>query len=257
MRIHVHRRFLLFIAAGLFAVLGCTTLLPGTDNELSDGNTQEADQTGALACQRLGYPCSLAEADPEALERSSEVMDLAEEIYLEEGSMLAAGQRLAQDDDIVELAYDETGLWFRVEGATPMWLWDYEQLVDINPAESLSSISGGNLARPVAQDSGPVGEQPPGQEPKKRALFLLPWAYAMGDDSGDLAALLSEHRNYQCPNCIDRQVISQDPRQEQADEAGYYGPSLDRFRNWDSYDLLYVFSHGRQWCGLPDDASGG
>ncbi|MFP3854347.1 MAG: hypothetical protein ACLFWD_08660 [Anaerolineales bacterium] len=251
------RPFWLMFTALILTTLACTTLLPGTGEDKTSSGSSDSEGRSDLICEQLGYPCSLAEADPAALERSGEILATAEETYLQQGSMLAAGQQLAEEDDVVELAYDDTGLWFRVEGGTPMWLWDYEEVVDVEP-EPLTSAGGlGSLARPVAQDSGPVGEQPPGQEPTKRALFILPWAYAMGDDSGELAAVLSEHRNYQCSNCIERQVISQDPREGDPNEAGYYGPSLDRFRNWNAYDLLYVFAHGRQWCGVPDEESGG
>lgn len=249
------RRLQLALAVGLFAALACSSVLPQSANP--ETAVEGEDGADVLDCERLNYPCSLAETEPAALSRSGEVMDLAEQVYLEEGSMLAAGQRLAEANDVVELAYDERGLWFRVEGAPPMWLWDYDEAAGVEPTQASTSHRGSPLARPAAQDSGPVGDQDPGQEPKKRALFLLPWAYHMGDDSTALASILSEHRNYQCSGCLVRQVTQQDPRQSEPDQDGYYGPGLGRFMNWGEFDLLYIFSHGRQWCGLPDEESGG
>lgn len=249
-------RGLLYAAALLLLSLSCTTLFPGSQDPVGADSAVDQPANG-LDCERLDYPCSLAETEPEALTRSVEVLELAETTYLEADSMLAAGQRLADEADVIELAFDQAGLWFRVEGAPPMWLWDYDGIVDLPAQQSTQSGRGAPLARPRPQDSGPVGEQTPGREPSKRARLLLPWAYSMRDDSAELTSLLSAHRNYQCPTCIDPQVTRQDPQQAEPDEAGYYGPPLDRFMDWPSFDLIYVFSHGRQWCGLPDEETGG
>ncbi len=251
------RSGLFFIVAMLATSLACTTILgdggrAGSVDPTVPGSAAEH----ALECELHSYPCSYAEAEPAALQRGAEVLAIAEDIYLQQESMLAAGEHLRSLDDVVEVAYDSEGLWFRVQGAPPMWLWDFEASeTGPDPTEAAGASSGSPLAAPVRQADGPVGPQPPGQEPEKRAVLIEPWTWQMGDRSSSVRTVLKEHRNYECANCTEQRAWAQsppDPEQQQ----GTFGPPLDWFRDWSQFDIVYVYSHGRQWCGVPDPEHG-
>lgn len=257
MSIHLQRkRAYVYLIVLLSVTLACSTLLPGGSSE-SPADTPAAP-TGVLRCEREGFPCSYAEADPDAVQRGQELLQLADEIYAAEGTMIAAGERLKAEQDVVEIAYDARGLWLRVEGAPPMWLWDYADIRSADSATPLAfSRGGGPLMAPRQEATGPIGPQPPGEEPEKRALLILPWAWDMTDDSQAVADLLRGHRNYRCAECIEPRVFPDELPEQPENADAHHGPSLEWFSDWREYDLIYVFSHGRQWCGVPDEASGG
>lgn len=113
----------------LFLTLACSLPFPGSGGDdtlfpARETTREAADQSqlaqGDLRCEQVGYPCSYADASQEALERSFSLMDTAEEVFAKEGHALAVAERLQAEEDVVEMFYDERGVWYRVAGAPPM-----------------------------------------------------------------------------------------------------------------------------------------
>ena len=206
-----------------------------------------------LRCEGMDYPCSYADADPERISRSLEVMDLADQVYADEGNAVDVAQRLQQESDVVEMYYDERGVWYRVKGAPPM-VFLHPEAFQIKENASLQhedgTLGAGVLQKPMLPEpDGPVGENPPGKKARKRALFLAPFAWDFGTDVYDgIHPLLKETRDYRCPECVTLLATSDNPQDHVTDQNPTAGPSVEQFQNWEEYELIHVLAHGYQFC---------
>ncbi len=225
--------------------------------EVSGGDapisTQRASDDESLRCDSMGYPCSYADADPERVSRSIEIMGLAQETFTEAGDAVAVAQRLKVEPDVVEMYYDERGVWYRVEGAPPMVFLHPEAFQDNESSsyqEGYRKLAARVSRRPVLPEpDGPVGENPPGEKARKRALFLAPFAWNFGTDVHDgVNPLLTETRDYRCPDCVTLLDTRSNPEEMVTAENPSAGPSLEQFQKWEEYDLIHVLAHGYQFC---------
>lgn len=102
--------------------------------------------------------------------------------------------------------------------------------------------------RPFFDDNGPVGWQDPDREPKKKALFLSPYQWQLGNDgSEEILSLLSNTRDYDCEGCINYVPNPDNPLERMAGNLQVV-LGIDIFLGWNEYDLIHIISHGRQVC---------
>jgi len=254
-------KLLLFISSLLVVTMACSVPLRDVKET---GGSQKGDSSREaipsadsgneeMRCQEMGYPCSYAEADQERVDRSFAVMDLADKIYAANGNAVAVAQRLKEEPDVVELYYDERGVWYRVEGAPPM-VFLHPEAFQVNEnlsyQEEQHKLAARVNRRPVLPEpDGPVGENPPGEKARKNALFVAPFAWHFGTDVHDgVIPLLKETRDYSCPECVTLLEMSNNPEEKVNSESPTAGPSIEQFQNWENYDLIHVLAHGYQFC---------
>lgn len=266
--------FLLIISILLAASLACS--LPFLDSDSGDPtgapeveNFQtKSQEPGAaeddLRCSRLGYPCTYADTSEEEILRGMALMDLADEVFAQEGNAVAVAERLLEENDIAEMYYDERGVWYRVEGAPPLVFLHpeaftfglEEEISQTDPTASKKALFSRSLPNgdvPIGENppsgDGPIGENPPGEKAEKKALFVNPIVWQFGSTVYDSSRdQLLEHRDYSCPGCVkylQRDSNARDMINEQTQSAG---PSYEQFLGWENYDLIHVFAHGYQFC---------
>ena len=256
------RRILLGVSLLITASLACSLPFLGGGSDPPDAPDTEsnspADQPAAsqaedeLRCTRLGYPCTYAEADPARVERGLDLMDLADEVFAEEGNAMAVAERLREEVDIAEMYYDERGVWYRVEGAPPlvflhpdMFQAESDAVSDVEP----QSASKARLLPPLLEPDGPVGTNPEGEKATKKALFLSPFVWEFGTDVHDnVKPMLEEYRDYRCAGCITFRKADTHAAELINENTPAAGPSYDQFLGWKDYDLIHVFAHGTQFC---------
>lgn len=262
------QKFFLIISTFLILTLACS--LPGLggepsgssisrnqgetkENAVSDGSSPTGEN-GGPRCERMGYPCSFAAAPKERVDRSLEIMDLADEVFSEEGSAIAVAERLSQEEDLAEMIYDERGVWYRMDGAPPMIFLHPEAFPSDRSQENTfhgepTRGTKALLSPYLPEPDGPIGTNPPGEKARKQALFVVPLAWEYGADiHGGVETLLRETRDYQCPECVELQAGQVDASGQAGPEAPTAGPSIEQFQGWESYDLIHVYAHGYQFC---------
>jgi len=248
--------FLLLVFIFLLAAsLACNlSILSG--NSLGKRDSTAAHKTSAgegLRCERMAYPCSYADADPERVSRSLKVMDLADEVYAGGGNAVEVAQRLQQESDVVELYYDERGVWYRVEGAPPMVFIHPDlfpqQLKSPDLSESSRRAAKAAL-KPVHPDpDGPVGRQNEGEKARKKMLMVSPYAWSAGTEIIDaVEPLMREYRDYRCPSCVRVMANHTNPKSQLSEENPAAGPSVEQFLNWEEFDIINIVAHGFQFC---------
>ncbi|MFW6074894.1 MAG: hypothetical protein ACOC9Y_04815, partial [Chloroflexota bacterium] len=210
----------------------------------------------AIECLREGFPCTLAETPPEALDR---MFELGEEL----GDMLRGGAPIEQlvahadgQPDIVEVLSDEDAMRFRIEGAPPAWVYDPTL---VNPQEPETSATRLSLdpAMPLRHDFEPndvVGQDRDNdgmtdEEPKK-ALILSPfrWEWGNNDEGRDLRDLLNDVRGYEGNVEYHENVEDEDGEID-------YEVALEMFQGWDEYDIVHVSTHGKAVCDFTSETS--
>lgn len=228
----------------------------------AEGTASPGSGEGALRCEQAGYPCSYAEASEGALERGFALMDTAEDVFEKEGNAIAVAERLREEGDISEMYYDERGVWYRVEGGPPMIFLH----PDAFQAEGQTSSAAprGPAApkvrlRPyLPEPDGPVGENPPGEQARKKALFVAPFAWDFGTDVIESARpILTERRDYQCGDCVQFLAEESNPMDQVSPDNPQAGPSLEQFQGWGEFDLIHVLAHGYQFCPGSSVSSSG
>ncbi|MDZ7844973.1 MAG: hypothetical protein U5K99_09255 [Anaerolineales bacterium] len=253
-------KFLLLMIVFLFVISACR--LPFVTPESTPSSPRKSPEAAATnpddgaedekRCERLGYPCSFAETEPEILERSLQVMDLAEQAFLDGGNMAAATERLQEENDLTELLFDERGIYYRVQGGPPLIFLHPEAFQDPGSEQSRktpSSGSPGMLSPFRPEPDGPIGTNPPGEKVRKQALFVVPIAWQYGSDvHAGVEPLLRDTRDYQCPDCIQVLAGESHAKNQITGDQNAAGPSLEQFQGWEAYDLIHVYAHGYQFC---------
>ncbi len=222
------------------------------ENTPAAGDTTEGDSSSQLDCESAGYPCSYADSDPAALERSNELLDEAADMVGETGETASVAAYLESLDEVVEVYFDERAILFRVQDSAPMVVFHPDFGPDFSDL-TVQTSAVPKLARPISpspalSDSGPIGPQDAGQEPKKKALLLSLFLWDFEDDEvDDIAAKLPNHRDYDCGDCIEVVTITDNPM---ANTTGQFqvGPGVENFLGWQQYDLIHISTHGTQFC---------
>jgi hypothetical protein len=209
----------------LAAALALTTASCGSDGP--SGLGPDAD----LECEALGYPCSLSEVPIPVLARGDALGDEAL-ARLEGGASTAeAASWLDGQADVAEVRWDETAIWFRVEGGTGIWILREGAFSPASPSSAPAGQSA-RRSRPALHVVGPESEA-------KKALVLSPflWEWIGFDDPSSVAAILAGTRGYE--GGVDLRS-----NQEQSST----NVDLSAFANWDEYQVIHLSTHGTRIC---------
>lgn len=242
------------IAAAATFALACTAVTglfgdAGTGLRQSPAAEPEDPNRLQAQCEREGYPCSYAEASPQALDRSRQLLSLASEVIEQGGTIEEASEYLRGQREVVDVIHDRLALRFRAEGGPEMWLIDPA----VMEGTSVETAHIGELARPVSGDDGPVGDQDEGEEPEHRALILAPffWDFET-NEGGKVSQILGRHRNYTCAECRDYLFTAADDIDQdgdgEVDDNPDFGVTLADFQAWDPYEIIHISTHGAQIC---------
>ncbi|MGH7575327.1 MAG: hypothetical protein ACREM1_09420 [Longimicrobiales bacterium] len=194
-----------------------------------DDPTDPGHEDAPLECDRLGYPCSLADVALATLQRGEALADSAAVMFADGTPGAQVGAWLAQREGVVESMADDYAAWFRLEGGVPIWIIDDR----VRPGEAAAAsesaaAAAGARADVVGDDTG-----------VKRALVLSPFAWQFGafDGSVAVAATLGGTRGY-------------DGRVQHLEVAAETSPHipLSVFTTWDAFDVVHVSSHGETVC---------
>ena len=224
-----------------------TTTTGSSTEDQSDDPADTTDLAADVVLPTLGElddcgsddrPCSWEDADEPVLDRSLEIGAAAIAGYIDGTELLQVAEQIADEADIAEVFLSDEAILYRLHGGLAMWV----------DGDDIGGTRGGPAAIP-ASASAPAPEATPaprdvvGDDPEqKRALVLAPYQFEFGvsDESPEIAALYGAARGYE--GNVDYF----------ANTATDLGVGLDQFRDWDSYDVIHISTHGRQIC----DASG-
>jgi len=257
MFLSVQKRILLVISLLIIASMACSLPLIGDSSDPADTNTSGGDSSendlNDLRCTQMGYPCTFAEAPRKKVERGLDLMDLADEVFAQEGNAIAVAERLLEESDIAEMYYDERGVWYRVEGAPPLiflhpeaFTYGIEDENDLEQSQLAASVL---LSPNQPSGDGPIGENPPGEKVQKKALFVNPIVWQFGSSIYESAkSQLQKFPDYKCPGCIEYLQDNTNASELINEETQSAGPSYEQFLGWKDYDLIHVFAHGYQFC---------
>lgn len=259
MLLSVEKRILLVISLLIIASLACSLPFVGGGPESTDATRESGDQDARdsifdeLRCTQMGYPCTFADTPREKYKRALDLMDLADDIFAQEGNAIAVAERLLEEDDIAEMYYDERGVWYRVDGAPPLIFLHPDSFIYgiDDEASQEQSYQAANVLFSPNQPSGdgPIGENPPGEKVQKNALFVNPIVWQFGSSIYDSArSQLLKYRDYECPGCIKNIPGNTNAKDLINDDNQVAGPSYEQFIGWKDYDLIHVFAHGYQFC---------
>ncbi|MCB1008062.1 MAG: hypothetical protein KDB94_04110, partial [Acidobacteria bacterium] len=228
-----------------------------------------------LDCEREGYPCAWSEVAPEVAKRTDELAR-SSVARLDDGASageIAVG--LAELPEVASVATDGTLVRFRLEGGRPVWVAEARpEVFDLR-----SFATPAHAQQPGQPGSGPddpIGKNPPGKKPWKKALILAPFQWHFGDtEVEDLQKHLGVSksadqdpfavRDYRCDGdqrCVEvkaNDLIALDPEKECWETPGQcpmsYGVERSDFKTWGNYDLIHVGTHGFYLCGTanPDE----
>jgi hypothetical protein len=228
------------------------------------GCAANSDSAGRkpLPCERLGFPCTLAEVAPETLRSSLALGEIvAERLAREDTGSLA--HWIETQPGVVEVLHDEDTVAFRLEGARRVWL-NRDLLQPRKPPSAARWAAPGAglpsagvlLASAVAiaptpqqqkRRGGIVGQDTDGngkinQRDERKALILEPDAL-FGDSEpgagppGSNEGTFIEQILEKLPAYKDRVSV----RRGQA--AG-----IDAFRHWNDYDVVHVAGRSLAHC---------
>ena len=250
-----YQTFLKLALAAVFLLSACSFSGQSQDSKpesVRDSSSMDISTSAQLDCEAGGYPCTYADTPKEKVERGLDLMDLADQVFSEEGSAIAVAERLLEEKDIAEMYYDERGVWYRVEGAPPMLFLHPEAFTFGLEEESqdVSHLGSNVLFSPFLPiGDGPIGENPPGEKVEKKALFVNPVVWQFGSSVYDTTrSKLLKFYDYQCPGCVNFLPGGTHARDLISEEVPAAGPSYEQFTGWKDYDLIHVFAHGYQFC---------
>lgn len=278
------RRRLLILAAVALLTLGCSDQLDDLrawfDDAVSD-DAADADATseghaGAgsdagsgsatsaslddladpdrLDCRAQDYACTWDEVEPHRIEATAELALDLDEQATDGWDPEQLAQTLAAHDEVVEAMVDDVALWFRLEGARPVWVAsangfavededDLQATATNQHTEGTATALDRDLTPPSAsQPAVPAGVV--GQDPaSKSALVINPfdWESDLLGARG-VAEILAETRGYEdnvehiYNPSLDEQVVSP-----------------DHFLGWEEHDVVHVTTHGFHVCEGADD----
>lgn len=263
----------LALVVGVVAVVvtgGSDAVLPsiGVADGSSPGETEQPPgETERLDCRRLDHPCSWAEADPDARDRSQELLERVGEAQLDGATGEDIVAMLEDVPEVAEVDSTPAAITFRVEGDQPVHVFtplaarlpdDVEPDGEIArpraahvevPAPALvpaadrtirpaaSPAVGGSpprvhdvvTAEPVVFE--PAGQAGHGNDPNgKRAIIVEPVGGMSANWSGD--ALVQELRDTEQYTTVDHVVEGQ--------------VDFSTMEGLDAYDVVHISSHGWQ-----------
>lgn len=202
-----------------------------------------------LACETRGFPCSLAEVDPNVLRRTEDLSAQLSEMLANGASMADAKAFIAGQEGVAEMHSSPTALCFRLDGGRHAWVVLPEAL-----APYLDSPSSDAAARTIAPSAAPAAQKHISQNAHvvgddrdaKHALVLSPFQYefTFRDDGLAVSQILEKTRGYE-GNVTYLENASKG--------AGTVG--IEQFKGWENYDVILVTGHGITLCAGTDCVS--
>jgi len=219
-----------------------------------------------LDCERFGYPCSLADADPAALARVQELLQQCWDVRLN-GTLDDVRTFLETQPDVVEVGGNYRFVSFRVAGMPPA-IFDDPTAVHPKPEPVVASSgkvrdhaspqsapssadgaslqageSGSTIQEVVGEDSNTDGQVD--QKDIKRALVLAPyeWEFAPHDESSDIADRLELLQGYS-----GNVMLKRNPTRDDRNIA------IEDWLALGNYDVVAISTHGSREC--RDDPEG-
>lgn len=182
-------------------------------------------------CDEEGYPCEYAEVDAEVVARTLSLAGRVGDVLANGGTTAEAAALLEAEDDVAELAFDDTALRFRLEGGRGHWVLD-------DPAYGTRSTPGnghgaaaasGSFFPHVVNDESDV----------KSAIVLSPakWDFGTTDEGAEVAGILTATSGYA------GRVDYLENESKESTEVGF-----EAYKGLDQYDVVHLSSHGAALC---------
>jgi len=190
-----------------------------------------------LDCEREGYPCTIADSDPDALDKITTLLVELWDIR-NAGSMGDVHAYLATHPDVIDTDGDNQFASFRVAGAPPAVFQDATASRPAAPAVMRREVRAPEPVREVVgEDSS--GDGKVDNRDSKRAIVLAPyeWQFAPYDESEDLAARLEMLEAYK-----DNVVFKRNATNGDANVA------IEDWLGLGNYDVIVVSTHGSRKC---------
>jgi hypothetical protein len=248
----------------LSTLLLLSTKVAGQAPVFSDGF--EPLPARPLNCELKAYPCSMADADPEARQR---VATLLREIWdvRHQGNMDDVRAYLESQADVLEVGGSGRFVSFRVEGMTPAIFED----LSVVSASSSSLTAKANrrgktkvrtapltVSNNVATDKNKLSpEEVVGddsnvdgkidQKDNKRALLLAPWAWSsvLADPTDSIASILRSLPSYESRIDIKQNL----------DQSDSY-VIIEDWQDFNRYDTIVITTMARDECDSPEGVPG-
>jgi hypothetical protein len=254
------------LALAITLALGACSGDGDKDSEGLTGDAVTGDDLvqSELMCVAQGYPCSWAEATPEAFDRTQVILTIAAGMLSHGESIDSIAESIAKAPDVVAVSSDGLGLMFRVEGGAPAMVESgdvsSEQLLSgaaqatpdqaILDAQPALAPAGAFTGCPPAQDDGDgrLGVTKTAGE-GKNALLLSPWQFGLPWDVGTIRRLLELPRS----KYLREYGGSVTSRSTSTAGGSVLQPSQTNvvpadFCGWEKYDTIVLMTHGRALC---------
>jgi len=221
----------------------------GCDSNPSDSmsNNPQVDPSGKLECELEGYPCSLSDVPYEIYQATVDALNEATEVR-NNGNMEDVREYFESLPNIEQVVGSNDALRFRLNGGAPAWFLDVSENIDTN-----SDIRSNRIRRHTSPENFVVGEDQNGDDKVnnrdfKRALILAPylWEFEPYDESPILAErmnLIEEYEDYVVykanTDSLDQNI------------------SIEDYTSWNSYDFIYISTHGSYNCWRLRNVSSG
>jgi hypothetical protein len=231
------------------------------------GPTPQVDEQ-QMDCERDGYPCSWSEADPAATVRTDQLLALSSLLLTQGANAEEIAGRLRVAAGVAEVAFDKITVWFRVDGAPPVFV--YVDPTDggliegavppleagaagsrvpipdlLQPGHRFTGCSWGGEDDRTDGQKGPVGRT---GTPKK-ALILGPWKWQMDWDVETLVSNLKlGESDYEIEGGGVTIVMTEQDRPSAFLSTDEPAVRLEDFCGWEQYDTIILKTHGRTVC---------
>ncbi|MGH7587252.1 MAG: hypothetical protein ACRELU_01535 [Gemmatimonadota bacterium] len=214
----------LLIATGIVVTLSC-----GSDSP-SGPDTEGPIQQSQLECEERGFPCSLSEVPIEILERGDALGNEALAMLEAGASTADAVAFLESQADMTEVEWDETAIWFRLEGGAGVWILREGAFSPEIFSTNAGTARAAGYAGPAFHIAGPEREA-------KSALVMSPffWQASEFDDGPSVEAIVSTTRGYE-----GRVTFRFNSEQTSTNV------TLESFMDWTKYDVVHVSTHGKR-----------
>jgi len=239
--------------------------------EAETASAQDTALKPTLRCEADGYPCAWEDVPSATIEKTDDLAKEGLDRIAGGAGVAEVAAWLASQPEVEVVSTDGRMIRFRLAGGRPVWVTEaLPEVVDTRglatPAFAQTSASGGG-------PDDPIGKNPPGRIPWKKALVLVPFQWHFGDREVDdlllhlgLAAEADQDpfavRDYRCgadSECVEikaNDLVQINPNVMCSAVPGScpmaYGVDRSDFKGWGNFDLIHVGTHGFYLCGTKD-----
>jgi len=238
---------LLWLFIGSLVIFKSADAIAGDELPLFFNGFEALDKL-ALNCEVKSYPCTLAEADPDAIARTAALL---QELWAvrDAGTLDDVRAYLESQTDVSGIGGNIRFVIFQVDGMMPA-VFDDSTVVTGQPApvtnttNSKTNVSKSRPMEVVGEDTTPDGAID--QKDSKRALVLAPfeWDFAPDDESETLAVRLEMARGY-AGNVVFKRNLNEDDT----------NISIEDWLSFGNFDAVAISTHGSRNCEILPDLS--